>query len=187
VHRPQHHLIVTASLERWFHEVDLGSHPTPEAVAVLSELGAMLDTLRPTALDRSRSTIRSSGHGWTLDRSVVAYLAHASSDDGDLEVAVGPEEAIISWSSAHEHLYPEYGTADRPWTTAVIDAVASILRGEYVVEEHRRGERVVKVRVVDIGGGRERVLSTTGSLLSWAPGRRATRVERCAVDYDVDA
>jgi hypothetical protein len=186
VHRPQHHL-TTESLGRWFAEVDLGSDPTPEAVVVLSRLGEMLDVLRPAALDRSRSTVRASGHGWTLDRSVVAHLAHATSDDGDLDIVIGSDEAIITWSSAHEHVYPEYGTADRPWTTAVVDAVASILRGEYVVEEHRRGERIVKVRVVDVGGDRERVLSTTGSLLWWAPGRRATRVERRAEDYGVGA
>lgn len=177
---------MTASLDAWFGEVELGHKPSPAAVAVLEELAAMLDGLRPTLLDRNRSSVRAAGHGWTLEHSVVAHLAHATDADGDLDVIVGDKEAIVSWASAHEHVYPEEGDEQRPWTTVVVDALAAILRGEYVIEEHWRGARLVKVHIIDTADGDERLLSTTGSVLSWLPSRRPNRVERRTVSFGID-
>lgn len=175
---------VNDSLEQWFSEVDLGQDPTPAATAVMAQLAKALNHLRPASLDRHRSTICASGHGWLMDNSVVAHLAHASEPDSDVDIVVGDREAIISWSTAHEHVYPEDGDRQRPWTTVVIDAVAAILRGEYLIEEHWRGERLIKVRLIDKAGSDERHLSTTGSLLGWLPSRRPDRIERRVVSFD---
>lgn len=65
-----------------------------------------------------------------------------------------------------------------------VDAVAGVLRGEYVVEEHYRGERLIKTTVRDLRDG-ERAVTTTGSLLNLLPSlRRVDRVERRTISFD---
>lgn len=154
----------------------------PAAQAVLDGLVVMLDAVQPQALDRARSHVVTSGHGWA-EYDVEFLLAHTDDDESDITIAVGGNEALVSWLMAHEHIYPEDGDAERPWTTVVVDAVAALLRGEYEVTDHYRGDRLVKTTIHDtLLGGKH--ISTSGSLLGLLPFlRRVDRVERRTVDF----
>ena len=71
-------------MSRWFAAIDSGDGTVLDAVVdCLGQLADMLDTVRPTRVDRRRCTIRGEGHGWTLRRGVEVRLAHAT----DREVA----------------------------------------------------------------------------------------------------
>ena len=173
------------SADEWFGRFDLGIAPTAATTAVIGELVEMLDSVRPSLLDRDRSSVQPSGHGWTLEHSVVAHLAHATNPEAGIDVVIGEKEATVSWISAHEHVHSKDGDEQRPWTTVVVDAVAAVLRGEYVIEEHWRGEHLKKVHIIDVAGNDERMMSTTGSLFAWLPSRRPWKVERRVVSYGV--
>jgi hypothetical protein len=142
----------------------------------------MLDVVQPEALERARSHAIGSGHGWH-DYAVEFLLAHRDDPESDITVAVGEDRALLSWLMAHEHIYPDDGSPERPWTTVVVDAVAALLRGEYEVLDHYRGTRLVKTTVHDSLLG-ERHVSTTGSLLGLLPFfRKVDRVERRKLDF----
>lgn len=187
-HGPRHDAVMTETEDarRWFGTVEMegGSAAARE---VLSKLVAMLDALQPRLLDPARSTVRTQGHGWTVANSVEIHLEHATDEEAAVTIAVGPDEAIVSWIATHEHVRPHDGTAERPWTTVVVDATAAVLRGEYEVEHHYKGDRLVKTRIIDTADPEgERTLSTTGTLISsWLPSRRTKRVERRKIDYGV--
>jgi hypothetical protein len=165
----------------WFGRVSLDAAPD-SARRVFDELSRMLDVVQPEALDRARSHAVDSGHDWNA-YDVEFRLAHGDDERSDITVAVGKEEALVSWLMAHEHIYPDDGGEGRPWTTVVVDAVAALLRGEYEVRDHDRGDRLVKTSVHDrpLGG---RHVSTSGSLLGLLPLlRRIDRVERRTIDF----
>ena len=167
---------------RWFAATSLEGVSTP-VVAAVRELLRMLDAVQPTALDRHRSHIVTSGHGWHEYEAEV-LLAHRDGDEADVTLAAGPAGALVSWLTTHEHVYPKDGIGERPWTTVAVDAVAGVLRGEYVVEEHYRGERLIKTTVRDLRDG-ERAVTTTGSLLNLLPSlRRVDRVEGRTISFD---
>ena len=146
----------------------------------LRQLMTMLDTVQPTAMDRARSHVVGQGHGW-VEYEVEILLAHQHDHDQDITLAVGADGALLSWLGTHDHVYPHDGSHERPWTTVLVDAVAAILRGEYEVIEHYRGDNLVKTTVHDAVEGR--TLTTIGSLVSLLPFRRADRVERRSVRF----
>jgi hypothetical protein len=151
----------------------------------LEQLVRMLDALAPARLDPHRSSINDRGHGWTAPNTVGVRLAHTSDETADVSIALEPKSAIVEWLETHEHVFPEDGGADRPWTTVVADVVAAALRGEYEVELHYRGDRLVKTRLV--GAARDGlVLSTTGSLVGWLR-RGPVRVETRRLDYGLQS
>jgi len=165
----------------WFRVVELGETPAAGR-EVLTGLVEMLDAVQPQALDRERSHVVSEGHGWAA-YDVEFLLAHRDDEDADITVAVGRDEALLSWLMAHEHVYADDGDRERPWTTVVVDAVAALLRGEYEVRDHYRGTRLVKTSVHDTLLG-QRHISTSGSLLGLLPFfGRVDRVERRTVDF----
>ena len=154
-------------LVRWFGHVDLTEAPS-HAESVAIELVRMLDAVQPARLDRRRSVVRVNGQGQTAEAEFL--LAHVDGEYADLLLEVDTLEATIHWLTMHEHVMPQDGSEDRPWTVVVIDAVAAILRGEYEVEEVRKRGRLVKSRLIDRSDGR--VLSVTGGLFAWLlPGR----------------
>ncbi|HZD02418.1 MAG TPA: hypothetical protein VFA46_20170 [Actinomycetes bacterium] len=174
------------ALAEWFATIDLGK-PTQAQQAVVDELGAMLDDYRPARLDRKASSIQATGHGWTLDHTIAVQLAHADDPDAMIELAVGTGEVIVSWLTAHEHLYADEDSPDgRPWPGRVVDLVAAVLRGELEVEDTYRGRWLVKTRIIDVAGpAGPRVLVTTGSLLGWLPRPGARQVERRRISWGV--
>jgi hypothetical protein len=107
--------------------------------AVLDELAAMLDQLRPAGLDRSRSQLsRSTTKGARGQSAVVITLEHRTRNDWSVEINIEPTSAVIRWLSAHEHIEEHDGWDARPWTSVVVDAIAAILRGDYEVEHITR-------------------------------------------------
>lgn len=136
----------------------------------------MLDAVRPRALDRQRSHIVTEAHGW-IEYEAEVLLAHRDDDEADVTLAVGSAGALLSWLTTHDHIYPQDATSERTWTTVTVDAVAAVLRGEYVVEEHYRGDRLVKTTLRDsVDAGR--TVTIMGSILSLLPFvRRTDRVE----------
>ena len=164
---------------RWFGAVSVET-ASAAVTEVLRELMTMLDTVQPTAMDRARSHVVAQGHGWA-EYEVEILLAHQHDHDEDITLAVGADGALLSWLGTHDHVYPHDGSRERPWTTVVVDAVAAILRGEYEVIEHYRGDNLVKTTVHDAVEGR--TLTTIGSLVSLLPFRRVDRVERRSVRF----
>ena len=148
----------------------------------------MLDATNPTLLERTRSSIRDTGHGWTMRSAVEVLLAHEGGEQWDIEVAFGETEAIIAWLDTHEHVFSdEPWDGDRPWATVVVDVVAAALRGEYQIERIHRGDRLIATRIVDVSDPeRPRIVSTTGSLLGLVPWPKKRRTEPEALDYGVD-
>jgi hypothetical protein len=143
----------------------------------------MLDAVQPTALDRERSHIRLEGHGWH-EYEVEVLMAHRDDQEADVTLAIGADGALVSWLTTHDHVYPQDGSTERPWTTVVVDATAAILRGEYVVEEHYRGDKLMKTKVRDVVES-GRTVTETGSLLALLPLlRRMDRVERRSIGFD---
>lgn len=140
------------------------------AEPIANELVRMLDAVQPTRLDRSRSAVRVEGAGESAEAGFL--LAHVDGERADIVLEVDTVEATIYWLTMHEHVMPQDGSEDRPWTVVVVDAVAAILRGEYEIEEVRKRGRLVKTRLIDRSDGR--VLSVTGGLFAWLlPGRAA--------------
>jgi hypothetical protein len=174
-------------LGRWFAVIELTDADVPPSViACLRDLVEMLDIIDPSRLDDARSSIRQTGHGWIVPGGVEFHLAHETDECADVDVVVGGREAIVSWLSAHEHVFSEDEDLDRPWTTVVIDVVAAVMRGEYEVESHFRGKRLVKTRIVDVADReRPRHLGTTSSFFGWLPRPGQKRVEVQRLDYGV--
>lgn len=177
----------TERLRHWFELVELGADVPAAAASALPEVAQMLDALRPSKLDRSRSTIRARGHGWnTPADGVEIHIAHDTDDVAAIDVVVGSKDAIVSWLPTHEHVFPDDGTRERPWPKVTVDLLAAVLSGEYLVESHYRGSRLVKSRVVDMKDpASPKVLSTTGSLLGWLLWWGDRRVEVRRLDYGV--
>jgi hypothetical protein len=170
-------------LERWFSTIDIEDAAVASTVEeALRQLVRMLDALAPDRLDRQRSTIRSHGH---RRGGVDVDLVHDTDPESNLIVELSPNAAIVYWLGTHEHVEPEHGDNDRPWTMVVADVVAAALRGEYEVECHFRGDHLVKTRLIDVRvPGAPRDLGTTGSLFGWLrPG--PSRVERQRLDYGI--
>ncbi len=150
---------------------------------VLRELLTMLDKVRPAALDRDRSHVVVDGHDW-FEYEAEVLLAHRDNYQADVTLAVGAKDALLSWLGVHDHIYPEDGSAERPWTAVVADTVAAVLRGEYVVEDHYRGDRLVKTVVRDVAD-RGRSVLTIGSPMALLPFfARAGRIDRRSTDFD---
>jgi hypothetical protein len=171
-------------LSRWFGAIEVDDELAAPVVACLTELVEMLDTVDPSRVDRLRSAIHSTGHGWTVPGGVEIHLAHESDEMGDLDIVIGDREAIVSWLCAHEHVFPEDGDHARPWPTVVVDLVAAAIRGEYEVQNHWRGKRLTKTRVVDVADPEgERVISSTGPLFGWLPWPGPKRVEVQRLDF----
>jgi hypothetical protein len=173
-------------LARWFAVIELTDADVPSSVITcLRELVEMLDIIDPSRLDHGRSSIRQTGHGWIVrGGGVEIHLAHETDECADVDVVVGDREAIVSWLSAHEHVFSEDGDQVRPWTTVVIDVVAAVIRGEYEVENHFRGKRLIKTRIVDVADReRPRDLGSTSSLFGWLPWSSPKRVEAQRLDY----
>lgn len=165
---------------RWFATTSFDGASAP-VTAAIRELLTMLDAVQPTALDLQRSHIVNLGHDWA-EYEVEVLFAHRD-DEADVTLALGPAGALVAWLTTHEHVYPQDGSGERSWTTVVVDAVAALLRGEYVVEEHYRGDALVKTTVRDlVDDGRE--VTTTGSLFALLPILRCVdRVERRTIDF----
>lgn len=177
-----HEMSPAYEASRWFSSID--SDLPDSARLVLSEIVRMLERAQPTRLDRSRSSVRSAGHGWNLgSRTVVITLGNAANAEWDIEVVVADDEAIVAWLGAHEHVERRDGSAERPWTTVVVDALAGVLAGDYEVESHYRGAHLVKTRIVDVSGDQRRVLSTTGVMTALIPFLGKKRIEATKVDF----
>lgn len=158
-----------ADLSAWFGSVNLAGAPR-RAELVAAELGRMLDQVRPK-LDRHRSVVRVLKHGGRAEAGF--NMAHLDGSHADLLLVVDDVEATLYWVAMHDHVTPEDGSDERPWTSVAVDAVAAVLRGEYEVEEVRRRGRLVKSRLIDRADGR--VLGVTGGLFAWLlPGRSVT-------------
>lgn len=136
--------------------------------AVLNELGAMLDELAPAGLDRSRSLLSWSQVSHASEQMAQVSLEHTTHRHWSVNIRVMPNSAEICWLSAHEHVDEDDAWDDRPWTSVVADAVASILRGEYEVEEVTRLGRWYKPRVIDVSDASgPRWLDSSGPLWFW--------------------
>jgi hypothetical protein len=158
------------ALQDWFGTVSLDGAP-PASKGLVDELARMLDQVQPDLLDTQRSHAIDSGHGWQLPVEVV--LRHQTDPGSNVSIGIGEDEAIVAWLSTYEHLFdgPEHG--DTPWTSVVVDVVAAVLRGEYAVEETRKGGSVVRTKVIDLVAGR--VVSTTAVLFWQLNPRRSNR------------
>jgi hypothetical protein len=171
-------------LSRWFAVVEVDDDRIQgPAVTCLRELVDMLDAVDPSRVDQRRSGVRSHGHGWTVEAGVEVHLAHDTDESADVRLVIGERDAIVDWLSTHEHVLPEEGDEGRPWTAMVVDVVAAAIRGEYEVEQHYRGDRLIKTRIVDVAADHPRVVSTTGSLLGLLPWFGKKRVESRRLDY----
>jgi hypothetical protein len=167
---------------RWFRTVSVQGASEP-VMSVLRELVAMLNAVQPTALDRDRSHVVVDDHDW-IEYEVEVLLAHRADDEATVTLAVGAGGALLSWLNTHDHIYPEDGSSERPWTNVVVDAVAAVLRGEYEVEDHYRGDKFVKTTVRDLVDAGQTV-TIMGSILSLLPFfGRVDRVERRSVSFD---
>lgn len=167
-------------LDEWFGEVHRRSDLDSSAESFLVELAAMLSSIRPTLIDVPRSAVRQQDGG----TGVEVELVHRVDPDAMISAILGEGDAIIFWFSAHEHIFPADAPSDRPWTTVAVDAIAEILCGEYVVEDHHRGKRLVKTRIIDIGDpAGERVMETIGTPLAFIPWPGPKRVERRRIDF----
>ena len=97
---------------------------------------------------------------------------------------LGDGDGIIFWLSDHEHMFPADAPSDRPWTTLAVGAIAELLCGKYVVEDHSRGKRPVKIRIIDVRDpAGERVMETIGTPLALLPWPGPKRVERRRIDF----
>jgi hypothetical protein len=183
-----------SKLSRWFSTIEADEGPVPAAVVdCLRELTHMLDVRHPTRLDSHRSAIRCSAIRYEAPGWATVLLAHDTDKDADVFIEIGGEQAIVFWLSTHEHIDAADGYEGRPWTTVVVDFVALVMSGEYQVEHHYRGARLVKSRLVDVGEPddrrgnvqQSRVLSTTG-YFRWRPWPAKRRVEWKRVDYGLE-
>jgi hypothetical protein len=171
--------------ERWFSSVDLNGAPDA-AVRVIRELVRMLDQVQPQLLDPGRCRVRSSDPGGRpRDRTVEIALAHLTEPDSDVSVVVDSDGAVVYWLGAHEHVDASDDAARRPWTTVVVDVAHSVLRGAYAVENHYRGNLLVRMKIIDTADPNgPRVVEDQGSLLTaWIPWPRMSRIELRRVDF----
>lgn len=170
-------------VNRWFSSVVTAGAPAA-ALSVVDELVRMLDQAQPTLLDPERSVIGPAGTTWP-EYDWLIRITHKSYADAAISIAVDKDHAVVSWSNAHEHVYSEDGTAERPWMTVVVDAVAAVLRGEYVVETRYKGDRPVRATILDMADpDAPRMVSEVGTLLSsWFPWPRVTQIERSRLSY----
>ena len=175
--------MVVPGVDEWFGSVQTDQAPAA-GLRVVAELVSMLDRAQPTLLDRQRSAIDAAGHHWP-EYDLRIRLLHQEDADAEVTIAVSDQGAVVSWVSTHEHVDPEDGTDERPWTTVVVDLVAAVLRGEYVVETRYKRDRPVQARILDmIDPEAPRLVSTTGTLLSsWLPWPRVTRTEQRRLSY----
>jgi hypothetical protein len=105
-----------------------------------------------------------------------------------VEILVAPDYAVVSWLGVHEHIERADGDASRPWTSVVIDVVAAVLRGEYEVEQIKRGGMWFKTRIVDVGNPQgERVISVSGPLWGFLLRPLPARVARHRMSWAVGA
>jgi hypothetical protein len=167
---------------RWFATAP-DDQPSGPVGVVLAELLRMLDAVRPKAMDRERSHVLLEGHGWHEYEAEIV-IAHRDDEDAEITLAVGAHGALLSWLTTHDHIYRQDGRSERPWTTVAVDATAAVLRGEYVVEEHYRGDKLLKTRVRDVVE-KGRTVAESGSPLALLPFfRRTDRVERRSIDFE---
>jgi hypothetical protein len=167
-------------LDKWFGEVNLRDDLDPSASSFVAELATMLQSLHPARIDRSRSSVRQQEVG----TGVEIEIAHQVDADATVSATLGDGDGIIFWLSAHEHVLPADAPSDRPWTTVAVDAIAEILCGEYTIEDHYRGRRLVKTRVIDVADrAGERVTDTIGTPLALIPWLGPKRVERRRIDF----
>lgn len=111
-------------------------------------------------------------------------IVHQVDGDATISASVDHRGGIIFWLSAHEHIFPEDATSDRSWTTVAVDAIAEVLCGEYLIEDHYRGKRLTKVRIIDAADpAGERVMETIGTPLALIPWPGPRRVERRRIDF----
>jgi hypothetical protein len=173
-----------AKAAKWFGTVELQDF-TPSQGAFLDELLRMLDVYDPPLLDRTRSSISDQGPAWTKANTIEVRLVHRSEPGAAIEIGLSPDEAIVGWLTAHEHINErEAEGGDRTWTTAAVGAVAGILRGDYEVEDTYKGKRLIKTRVIDAGDPEgPRPITETGSLFGWVPSPGSKRVERRRVGF----
>jgi hypothetical protein len=170
----------TGGLDRWFGEVSLRSDLDLSATSFLAELTTMLGSLRPALMDTARSTVRQSER----DLGVEIEIAHQVDPDASISGILGDEGGIIFWLSAHEHLFPDEAPVDRGWTTVAVDAIAEILCGEYVVEDHYRGKRLLKTQIINVADpSKEHVMETIGTPFALIPWPGPKRVERRRIDF----
>jgi hypothetical protein len=173
------------ALEDWFGAVQL-NRPSQEQLAFLDQLERMLEAYRPPLLDRSKSSINTQGHGSIKPNTIEVRLVHSSEPDAAIEIDLSPDEAIVAWLTAHEHIDEREG-GDRPWPIVAVDAVAGILRGDYEVEDTYKGARLIKTRVIDVGDpDGPRMTTETGSLFGWVPTPGVKRVERRRIGFGVE-
>ena len=171
------------ALGRWFGKVELSAAPQTHAsvMAFLAELARMLEALEPTRVDHASSSVHQQQNG-----SVRVVVAHDSDEDGGLAIEAGDHSATIWWLSAHEHVDSRDSYGERPWTSVAVDVVAAALRGEYEAEEHFRGARWMKTRIIDVADpDGPRVVSSLGVLWSWLPLPGSKRVQRRRLDFGV--
>ena len=121
------------------------------------------------------------GHGWH-EAAVEILLAHATDEEGDVVVAVGETECLISWFATHAHVYAKEGTPEEPWTSLVLTRVAALLRARYQSDDYYWGSRLLRTVVVDRTTGKR--IGSTRSLLGRLPSpHRHLRVERRTLDF----
>lgn len=165
-------------LSEWFGEValreDLGAAPA----VFLTELAVMLGALRPSLINRSQSTIKQDARG------IEVEIAHQRDVDASISISIDEGGAIVAWLSAHEHIFPDDATKERSWMTVTVDAIAEVLCGEYVIEDHYRGKRLLKTRIIDVGDpAHEQVMETIGTPLALIPWPGERRTERRRIDF----
>ncbi len=122
-YREREVILAPMPLSDWFSE--LKPSDVPEHLSsFIEDFVKMLDEHRPTKLVPERSYLRRS------DGGVELRLAHADEDEADILIHVADDEATVVWASTHEHAWPHESPPEdnRPWTSLVVDLVASILR-----------------------------------------------------------
>lgn len=141
-------------LEHWLGDLADTSQAAPPQIAALAALGDMLDALKPQYLDRERSSVRWCSLG-PEDPSpmVLVTLEHVTDRDATVEVAIWPDQANIGWLDEDEQMSEDYAGADEEWTSAVADLVASVLRGDYAVEDTYWLGRWIRTRIMEIRPG----------------------------------
>jgi hypothetical protein len=144
--------------------------------AFYDELRQMLELVQPSKLDTQRSSARFDADG------VDVSLGHVDRDDWKIWASVGERDAIVSTGWAHEHFFPGSPAEEeeRSWTTAIVDFIAEILRGEIETETTFRGKAAISVRHLNIDeNGEWALLGRTffpvpARLLLWRPKRTET-------------
>lgn len=142
----------------------------------LRELEAMLEHVRPAALDESASSASWDG------RVAAVRLAHASEPDWTIWIEARHDEVVVGAAEMHEHFGAEWsGEEERPFTGVAVDFVAELLRGEVEIETTYRGRIPAAVRHRHVGEREELgYTGTIAALMFWRP--RRTEVE--VVDFE---